>query len=527
MVRKIRTLKFVLILIFILISFGRIFGQFLIFNGKVYKAANGYLSEEQLRSMGFNVLKNSKVYLVFNRKLIIGSNGDFLVDFEQYVPNSYQILNGTLYVRDSFIATFLNLKRSENTYYDKPIAITYVTMQQNELVIQTDIEVDREFINVSLSGGKLKIQIMPATFQAAAVPDKVGVITNNDVVQLTSENEYEDYQLTVEGKRFIILLVPKEQRLEYVRKVERFMGHYYTVSYLIADPKLVDFVPLLPSGGIGKTATLANILKANGLLHGINANYFDPNTGLPIDIIIANGRVLSHRYGLRPVFVETWDDKVFIRKAYFDVTVRLGSVLLLVKGVNTPSFSELNLYTEEYSLTIPRDSTREYIVVRNGKIDSFGYVKNVPDGRNSYVVMVSRDLFNRFLKALKPGDNFSLEVYTDEGYRIKNAIGAGPLIIQDGKIIEDSREEKLRYGGGIPTSRTTRTIIAIKNGKVHLITIEGGIGMNFDDVAKFLIDKGYQSAMMLDGGGSTAMVYQGRYVTSQSPRNIPVALGLR
>jgi len=33
--------------------------------------------------------------------------------------------------------------------------------------------------------------------------------------------------------------------------------------------------------------------------------------------------------------------------------------------------------------------------------------------------------------------------------------------------------------------------------------------------------------MMLDGGGSTSMVYGGKYVTNGSPRSIPVALGVR
>ncbi|HOM74722.1 MAG TPA: phosphodiester glycosidase family protein, partial [Fervidobacterium sp.] len=114
-------------------------------------------------------------------------------------------------------------------------------------------------------------------------------------------------------------------------------------------------------------------------------------------------------------------------------------------------------------------------------------------------------------------------------YKIKNAVGAGPLLIQDGKAIVDADEEKLRYGGGIPTTRTSRTIIAIKDGKVHLITIEGvnGSGMNYDEAVQFLLSKGYDSAMMLDGGGSTSMVYNGKYVTTTSPRNIPVAIGIK
>ncbi|MFN3329180.1 MAG: phosphodiester glycosidase family protein, partial [Fervidobacterium pennivorans] len=231
--------------------------------------------------------------------------------------------------------------------------------------------------------------------------------------------------------------------------------------------------------------------------------------------------------GLRPIFVQTTDNRVFISKNYIDITVRIGDVLLLVKGVNTRSPGEVNLYTDEFGLTIPKDTSKSYIVIKDGKVTSIGYVQYVQ--KNSIVIMISNETLKNYLSGNLIGKNVSIEIYTDNGFKIRNAVGAGPLLIQDGKIIPDANEEKLRYGGNIPTTRADRTIVAIKDGKVHLITIQGlgGSGMNYDEAAKFLLSKGYESAMMLDGGSSTSMVYAGKYVTNGISRNIPVALGLK
>lgn len=477
--------------------------------------------------MGFNIVKNAKVYLVYNRKLIIGSQGDLIIDFEEVIPRAYTIANDVLLVRDFAVASILRLSKVGSNYFDKPAGITSVSVKDFEITLTSDTQLSKDMVGVSLESGRVTVTIQPAVSSLASIPSGVSVFSNNYVVRIVFTTEAVNFSYEVRGTQLRILLVPKEARVEYTRKSERFNGYTFTVNYLVADPRFVDFVPLLPTKGIGSTAPLLSILTQNGVQHGVNGNYFDPNSGLPIDIAIAGGKVLSHRYGLRPVFIETSDDKVFIRKAYFDITVRINDVLFLVKGVNTPGPSEVNLYTPEYGLPIPRDSTKAFIVIRNNRVSSIEYTNYVPKEPDSYVVMMNKDLFNRFLSNLKPGAPFALDIQTDNNYRIKNAIGAGPLILQDGKVIPDAGEEKLRYGGGIPTVRTTRTLVAIKSDKVHLITIEGGNGMHFDDVAKFLLERGYEAAMMLDGGGSTSMVYNGRYVTSLTPRNIPIALGLR
>ncbi len=503
-----------------------IFSQVLLFNNKVYTLTNGYITEDQLKDIGFNIVKAERIYIIYNKKLIIGSSGDFIIDFEQYAQNAYTVSNGKLLVKIDSLIDVLKLQASNTILYDKPISINSISYTNDVIKIDTSAQLNKELLNISLLNNKLTIKLTPFDLPKN-IPQGLNISKSNATLIISIPKDIEKYELSVTNQTIEIFLIPTSKKIDYIKRTETFAGRTFMVNYLILDPRFVDLVPVLPKNGIGHTAQLSSILSQNGLIHGINANYFDPATGMPIDIIISDGKVLSHRYGLRPMFIETTDDKVFIGKNYIDITVRIGEILLMVKSVNSKTVNEVSLYTDEYKIKIPKDISKNYIVVKNGKVTSVGYVEYVPS--NSFVIAISNDIQKKYIPKISTGIDVSIELYTDNGYKIKNAVGAGPLLIQDKKIIQDSVEEKLRYGGGIPTTRASRTIIAIKDGKVHLITIEGtnGTGMNFDEAAQFLVSKGYESAMMLDGGGSTGMVYSGKIVTINSQRNISVALGVR
>ncbi len=516
------------VLTIFLLSFSTAIAQHIYYSGQLYTAKDSFISEEDLIRMGFFVAKNGRVYLIKDKNLVTGRNGDLLVNFEKYYPNVYKIVNDNLFVHIDFLVSFLNLKKAGNFYFDTPINFQFLELKDNTLRFQIPEFVPKENIIVEVVNNKIRLSFLGfsiKSYDSRKLPSDFQVLQTERSVSIIAPEKYQEYSLNIDKGIISLVLIPKIEGTSWSKKTETFSGRTFSVNYIVVNPKVVNITPVLPTKGIGSRATLKNILDSNGFYHGINANYFDPATGLPIDLIIANRKVLSHRYGLRPVFVQTTNGDVFIRKAYFDLTLTINGVLFMVKGVNTSSLSEVNVYTEEFGLRIPNDATKDYFVFRNGQITSVGYVSTVP--KDSYVVMINKELVRQFLGSLRIGSRVSFEVQPDGNYIIKNAVGAGPLLLQDGRPIPDANEEKLRYGGGISTTRTSRTVIAIKSGLVHLITIEGGSGTNYDETVQFLQSKGYESAMMLDGGGSTAMVYNGKYMTSISPRDIPVALGLR
>ncbi|HOS51562.1 MAG TPA: phosphodiester glycosidase family protein, partial [Fervidobacterium sp.] len=116
------------------------FAQTFLINGKIYEIKNGYFEEEQLKDIGFSIVKNEKIYLIYNKKLIIGSSGDLLIDFETYVKDAYLVSNSKVLVKSDFITNFLNLSRSGDIYYDKPISVTSLSYSNDVLTIGTAVQ---------------------------------------------------------------------------------------------------------------------------------------------------------------------------------------------------------------------------------------------------------------------------------------------------------------------------------------------------------------------------------------------------
>lgn len=100
----------------------------------------------------------------------------------------------------------------------------------------------------------------------------------------------------------------------------------------------------------------------------------------------------------------------------------------------------------------------------------------------------------------------------------KNGIGAGPVLIKDGKIVCTYREELFNgeTSGILCDTRHPRTAIGITADK-HLIMFvcegrqmtAGVEGYTLDEVAKIMKNLGCVEALNLDGGGSTCMLING------------------
>jgi len=93
-------------------------------------------------------------------------------------------------------------------------------------------------------------------------------------------------------------------------------------------------------------------------------------------------------------------------------------------------------------------------------------------------------------------------------------------------VISYIEEEKSRYNAGIIIKRAPRTIVAIKPpSKLIFIVIDGyqddSSGLTFEELADFLMTKGYIDAMCLDGGSSSVMVIEDRIVNEPVRKNGP------
>jgi len=107
-------------------------------------------------------------------------------------------------------------------------------------------------------------------------------------------------------------------------------------------------------------------------------------------------------------------------------------------------------------------------------------------------------------------------------WRVVTAIGGGPTLIHNSKILITNKEEQLQVGG--ENDRHPRTAMGYTtNGRLIILVIEGrnpGIaeGATLVDEANILLKLGCYEALNLDGGGSSCMLINGKETIKPSDK---------
>lgn len=100
-------------------------------------------------------------------------------------------------------------------------------------------------------------------------------------------------------------------------------------------------------------------------------------------------------------------------------------------------------------------------------------------------------------------------------WKIKTAVGGGPVLIQDGEIRITNNEE-LKFAGNAIHDKHPRTAMGYtKDNKLIILVVQGrfpGIaeGATLTQEAQILKDLGCMEALNLDGGGSSCMLINGK-----------------
>ena len=110
-------------------------------------------------------------------------------------------------------------------------------------------------------------------------------------------------------------------------------------------------------------------------------------------------------------------------------------------------------------------------------------------------------------------------------FEASTAIGAGPVLVHGGKVV-DSWKEELFYGGGsddkMPSERHPRSAIGYGPSRLVLFVCEGRQmtkdvpGLTTGEVAKVMKDLGCTEALNLDGGGSSCLLVGGKSTIKES-----------
>ena len=165
-------------------------------------------------------------------------------------------------------------------------------------------------------------------------------------------------------------------------------------------------------------------------------------------------------------------------------------------------------------LILERGGNGEWLPLRSGQTLA-GRVREVRETGNSplsastVVLSLSASVAERVPK-VSPGTVLKIATDSTPDLRgVKTAIGGGPTLVRDGKIVNLTS----------PPARHPRTALGWNDKFFFFVVVDGrqpalSVGMTLQELASYMIKQGCQEAMNLDGGGSATFWVYGNVMNS-------------
>ena len=314
--------------------------------------------------------------------------------------------------------------------------------------------------------------------------------------------------------------------------------------------------PMITYGGIltGRSTVTASAkaLEAQGyrVVAGINGDFYNTSTGLPIGIVVSEGELLSSDAGYYAIGFRA-DGSAVLGKPGVKITADLGyqiddgsgtgyvaQVVRTVTGVNKARVSSggIYLYTYDFNSAHTTGNTESGVDVVCSIVDgslSIGSTATLvveqvieataatPIGPGQVVLSannLSDVYYTSALRGLQPGGEITLTLTaSDEAWNdVQYAVGALYSLVEYGSVVS-----------GLPSGVNPRTAVGVKSdGTAVFYTIDGrksghSIGASMTQVAQRMIELGCVTALCLDGGGSTTLTVTAPDETTASTVNVP------
>ena len=314
-----------------------------------------------------------------------------------------------------------------------------------------------------------------------------------------------------------------------------------------------DVHPIVTHGGaLTDRSTVSNTAKAlesqgYRVVAGINGDFFNFSTGLPIGITVSQGKLLSSDGGYYAAGFRA-DGTAILGKPGLKLSLDTGytaddgtgSVIPIVRtvaGVNKSRVSEggIFLYTYDFNAkrttgttepgldlvcTVEEGDLRigQTVALRVQQVVDGGSATPIAPGQMVLSVNLKSDpYYVDALRRIQQGDRVTVTVTAaDPAWNeVEYAVGALHSLVENGAVLP-----------GLEKDAAPRTAIGQRpDGTLLFYTIDGrrsghSIGATMEQVAKRMVELGCVTALGLDGGGSTAL-------TVTSPASTTAALANR
>jgi uncharacterized protein YigE (DUF2233 family) len=297
--------------------------------------------------------------------------------------------------------------------------------------------------------------------------------------------------------------------------------------------------PLLAAVSGSGLATVRDMSVKNNAVAAINGGFFS-QTGMPLGLYISDGVLSSQSVYDRGAIAVGYDGRYTISRMKSVLSVRNSDgEIMQLDGANKPvsdAGSEFVLYTGADWATgspePPKNGDYLRIVLRDGTVRAVETNGALPNaGPGDFVLLATGAAADRI-----QGWNISEGSALTLGYAVsiiggngssgagslllpKHAVGGGPLLLADGKPVDYYSE---KFQNDVVFSRAPRSAVGIRLSGDLLLSVADGrnpavsIGLTLTELTDLFIELGCDSALNLDGGGSSTMVVNNEIVNIPS-----------
>jgi len=373
--------------------------------------------------------------------------------------------------------------------------------------------------------------------------------------------EYQvEYKVTPLGDptRLVIDFGRQFSKQEFREEVVGGLDYFYVMQgdksgivgahVLLADPKKVDVFPALAMRSPGFIDSLMNVFtpwqklsrvhfyrdKVSSItdrynaVAGINGTYFS-STGRPLGVLVINQELISYPIYNRTSLIIDKNQNAMIDQVILDGYVEIDGERYEITGVNEPRESnDVIVFTSHYGELTGTNRYGYELTIKNGRVVS-GQIGNSKIPADGFVISFSpmfiEHVFEKVKINHKAKTHLQLIPYSK---RIKNDVlhvmGGGPRLLKKGRVYVTKHTEKFKKD--IANGRAARSAVGVtKSGKIMFIAVDGkprrnspwrkskepqSRGMTLEELAKLMKSLGVLDAVNLDGGGSSAMVINGK-----------------
>jgi len=294
------------------------------------------------------------------------------------------------------------------------------------------------------------------------------------------------------------------------------------VSVNMKSPR-VKVKSAMVQGTIGATAPFETIVKNSGAVAVVNANFFEAYEGFkkPIGHVMVGGEFLYGVSGLTSMGITDIGEILWGRPAVF-TRISSSEASWSAYEINSTSQAGYNsvLYTGAYGPEVAITEPGYVMFISGGKITGYypvseGMSVEIPNGGFVFY-MGSEFVQTDYFRAPKVGSSVNIEYYLqrpdEEDFAsllyLESIVSGGPRLVKDGRMVYtlDEGFNEARF----TTASTPRTAVgSTADGRLILVSVPSA---TIQQMRELMLGLGCTDALNLDGGGSTAMYFDGQYI---------------